>query len=161
MNINATVIVQSLTFFSFVALCRRYIWPSIISVIEQRQIEQQEGAKRARQGEKLLEKAQQQYDLTTHEAHQQYQEILNNAEKEYKKRLGEAIVDGEAAKASLLEQARAEIEQERKKSHSEAADEMAGFIRQALSGILSKLPAEEQLEHMIDEAIQEMPREDS
>ena len=99
--------------------------------------------------------------MTTHEAHQQYQEILNNAEKEYKKRLGEAIVDGEAAKASLLEQARAEIEQERKKSHSEAADEMAGFIRQALSGILSKLPAEEQLEHMIDEAIQEMPREDS
>ena len=51
MNINATVFVQILTFAGFSVLCRIYVWPPILAVIELRQKEQADGLSKARQGE--------------------------------------------------------------------------------------------------------------
>ena len=156
MNINATVIVQVLTFLGFVALCRRFVWPPIMAVIVQRQQEQAEGLQRARQGEKLLEKAQEEYDLKTHSGHQKYQEIIANAQKEYKQRLDDAQADAQLTKQSALKQAATEIAQERQAANQEIADEMSELIHSALTKILGKIPEDIKIDEMIASAVEEI-----
>ena len=37
MNINATLLGQTLAFVLFVAICWRYVWPPIIAIMEERE----------------------------------------------------------------------------------------------------------------------------
>ena len=48
MNINATLIAQALIFTVFVYICYKYVWPSILSIMEEREKKLADGLEAAK-----------------------------------------------------------------------------------------------------------------
>ena len=55
MNINATLISQALIFAVFVYICYRYIWPPILSTMEERENKMAAGLEAAKQAGALID----------------------------------------------------------------------------------------------------------
>ncbi len=101
MNLNATILGQAIAFVLFVIFCMKYVWPPIMAAIEKRQQEIADGLSSAERAKKDLDLAQ------------------ANATDQLKKAKAEAQVIIEQAskrKAQILDEAKAEAEQERNKS---------------------------------------------
>ena len=62
MNINATLISQALIFAVFVYICYRYIWPPILSTMEERENKMAAGLEAAKQADDSLEEAKLTYE---------------------------------------------------------------------------------------------------
>ncbi len=68
MNINATLIGQSLSFLVFVWFCMKFIWPVIRGAMEEREQKIAEGLQAADRANKDLELAQEKADHQLREA---------------------------------------------------------------------------------------------
>ena len=62
MNINATLIAQALVFVVFVAICWKYVWPPIISIMEEREKRISDGLEAAKKADDSLEEAKLAFD---------------------------------------------------------------------------------------------------
>ena len=56
MNINATLLGQTLAFVIFVAICWKYVWPPIIAIMEEREKRIADGLEAAKKADDSLEK---------------------------------------------------------------------------------------------------------
>ena len=81
MNFNATLIGQMITFALFVWVCMKYIWPPLMTVLEERNKRIADGLAAAQQGQKDLEEAQTKVTDSLNDAKTQAQEIINQAQK--------------------------------------------------------------------------------
>ena len=81
MNINATLIGQSIAFAVFVWFCMKFVWPPIIKAIEERQKKIADGLNAGERAQKDLEKAQQEIAEQLKEAKQQAAEIIEQSKK--------------------------------------------------------------------------------
>ena len=64
MNINATLIAQALVMIVFVAICWRYIYPPILSVMQEREKKIADGLEAAKKADDSLEEAKLAYELS-------------------------------------------------------------------------------------------------
>ena len=55
MNFNYTLIGQLLAFILFVWFCMKYVWPPMLQILEEREIEIAEGLEAASRGKRELE----------------------------------------------------------------------------------------------------------
>lgn len=113
MNINATLIGQTIAFILFVAFCMKFVWPPIMQALEARKKTIADGLAAGEKGKYELELATRRAGEVVREAKGQANEILAQAEK----RAGE-VVDAAKGQArteaeGILIAARAEIERER------------------------------------------------
>ncbi|MDB6049375.1 MULTISPECIES: F0F1 ATP synthase subunit B [unclassified Pseudomonas] len=112
MNINATLIGQSVAFFIFVLFCMKFVWPPVIAALHERQKKIADGLDAATRATRDLELAQDKVGHQLREAKAQAAEIIEQAKKR-----GTQIVD-EAREQAVVEadrvkaQARTEIELE-------------------------------------------------
>jgi len=81
MNFNATLIGQMITFVIFVWICMKYIWPPLMTVLEERNKRISDGLAAAQRGQQDLEEAQAKVSDSLKDAKQQAQEIINQAQK--------------------------------------------------------------------------------
>ncbi|ORU91309.1 MAG: F0F1 ATP synthase subunit B [Cycloclasticus sp. symbiont of Poecilosclerida sp. N] len=112
MNINATLIGQTIAFIMFVWFCMKYVWPPIIAALEERKTKIAEGLAAAERGEKEQKLAEKKATKVMHEARIEASDIIDLANV----RAGEMI---EEAKGKAVEEvakvkkgAEVEIEQE-------------------------------------------------
>lgn len=112
MNINATLIVQMITFALFVWFTMRFVWPPIIKALEERQNKIAEGLAAAERGKKELELAQHRAVQELKEAKLQATDIVDKAQKRVAHMLDEAKTTAQQEAARLLQMAQAQIEQE-------------------------------------------------
>ncbi len=112
MNFNATLIGQTITFFVFVWICMKYIWPPLMGILEERTAKISEGLAAAQQGQKDLENAQSKVADSLNDAKSQAQEIINQAQKRANEIVDEAkdIARDEADKIKTA--ATADIDQQ-------------------------------------------------
>ena len=113
MNINATLIGQTIAFILFVAFCMKFVWPPIMKALEERKKTIADGLDAGEKGKYELELATRRAGEVVREAKDQANEILSQAEK----RAGE-VVDAAKGQAKteaegIMLAARAEIERER------------------------------------------------
>ncbi len=112
MNINATLLVQAITFALFIWLTTKLIWPYMLRVIEARQKTIADGLAAAEQGRKSLELSTRQADEEIRKARERAAEIIGQAERRTAQMIEEAKSaaqeEGNREKAA----AKAEIEQE-------------------------------------------------
>lgn len=112
MNINATLIGQSVAFFIFVLFCMKFVWPPVIAALHERQKKIADGLDAASRAARDLELAQDKVGQQLREAKAQAAEIIEQAKKRGNQIVEEAVdkarVDAERVKV----QAQAEIEQE-------------------------------------------------
>ena len=112
MNINLTLIGQTITFFFFVWFCMKYVWPPLVNAMQQRKETIAEGLAAADRGKHEQELAQQKAVEKLQQAKQQASEIISRADRRaaeiVEQAKHEAVEEGSRLKAA----AQAEIEQE-------------------------------------------------
>ena len=93
MDINMTLIGQTIAMAVFVWFCMKYIWPPIMLALDERRQTIADGLSAAEKGQQALAEAQTKFDETVHEARDQAAQILAQANKR------SAEIELEAAKA--------------------------------------------------------------
>ena len=81
MNINLTLIGQSIAFAVFVWFCLRYIWPPILNALDARRTRIADGLAAAEQGLRAKEEAQVRIDEDLQATKEQAREIISNAQR--------------------------------------------------------------------------------
>ena len=112
MNINATIIGQTIAFAFFVWFCMKYVWPPIIGALNERQKKIADGLAAADRASKDLELAQVKAVEELHLAREQAKEILEQANQRATVIVEEAKDEARKEGERLIVAARAEIEQE-------------------------------------------------
>lgn len=112
MNINATLLAQTIMFALFVWFCMKFVWPPIIGALEQRKKQIADGLADAERAKHDLELASKRSAELLREAKEKAGEIIINAEKR-----ASEIIEADKAKAKIegeriIAGAKAEIEQE-------------------------------------------------
>lgn len=141
MNLNYTLIGQSLTFIVFILFCMKYVWPALLSVMEEREKRIADGLEAADRADKDLELAKKKAMEQLREAKEQAAEIVDQANKRATQIVEEAknnaVVEADRVKAA----AEAELNRE----VSAAREDLRQKVSQlALAG------AEKVLESSID-----------
>lgn len=112
MNINATLIGQSVAFFIFVMFCMKYVWPPVISAMRERQKKIADGLDAASRAARDLELAHDKVAQQLREAKTQAAEIIEQAKKRGTQIVDEARDQARVEAERVKAQAQAEIEQE-------------------------------------------------
>ena len=112
MNINLTLLGQSLTFIVFIWFCWKFIWPLLIDAMRERQKTIAEGLESAERAGKDLELAQERATEQMREAKEEAREIIEQARARATQMIeeakGDAVEEGERVKLA----AQADIEQD-------------------------------------------------
>jgi F-type H+-transporting ATPase subunit b len=112
MNLNVTMVAQAVTFFVFIFLCQKYVWPHMLSIIETRQKQIADGLAAGEEGKKSLESASRQAEEAIAQARGRAAEIVAQAEKRVSQMIEEAKTAAKAEGDRELAAAKSEIEQE-------------------------------------------------
>ena len=111
MNINLTLIGQTIAFAFFVWFCLKFVWPPIISALNERKTKIADGLAAAEKGKHDEELAKQRAAEYLKDAKAQAQEIIRQAEKRAAEIVEEAKVAAKAEAERIIHAAHAEIEQ--------------------------------------------------
>jgi F-type H+-transporting ATPase subunit b len=126
-NINATLIGQSLSFLFFVWFCMKFIWPVIRSAMEEREQKIAEGLQAADRASKDLELAQEKATHQLREAKEQAAAIIEQANKRSAQIIDEAKEQARVEGERQLEAAQAEIEQEMNRAREALRGQVAAL----------------------------------
>ncbi|GHA16619.1 F-type H+-transporting ATPase subunit b [Oceanisphaera litoralis] len=143
MNMNATILGQTIAFILFVWFCMKFVWPPLMAAIENRQKEIAEGLSSAERAKKDLALAQNNATEQLKEAKLQSAQIVELANKRKAQIVEDATREAQAEREKILAQAQAEVEAERNRVKEELRKQVAAL---ALVG------AEKILERQIDAA---------
>ncbi|QDP02826.1 F0F1 ATP synthase subunit B [Thalassotalea sp. PS06] len=143
MNMNATLIGESIAFIVFVIFCMKFVWPPIIGAIEERQKTIADGLAAGEKAEKDLELARDNIKAQLKEAKAQAAEIVDAAKKREAQLIEEAADKAKAEREKIIASGHAEIESERNRAREELRQQVA---------VLAVAGAEKILERSIDAA---------
>jgi len=124
-NINLTLFGQSITFIAFIFFCMKYVWPVLISIMEEREKKIADGLQAADRADKDLELAQKKAGETLTGAKQQAADIIEQANKRANQIVEEAKDQARAEGDRLLVKAQADIEQEANRAKEELRSKVA------------------------------------
>ena len=128
MNINMTLIGQSITFAIFVWFCMKFVWPPIIGALEARKKRIADGLAAADRGKHELELASRRASETMQEAKLKAVEIIAQAEKRAVQVIEEAKNAAKDEGDRMIAAARAEIEQDSHRAREALRGEVAALV---------------------------------
>ncbi len=128
MNINMTLIGQSITFAVFVWFCMKFVWPPIVGALEARKKQIADGLAAADRGKHELELASRRASETLHEAKLRAAEIIAQAEKRATQVIEEAKNAARDEGDRMIAAAKAEIEQESHRARETLRGDVAALV---------------------------------
>ena len=138
MDINLTLIGQTIAMIVFVWFCMKFIWPPILEAIEERQKQIEDGLAAADRGEEKLIQARADADGIIADARHQATTILDQAHA----RANEIVADGKAAgvkeRERQLAAAAVEIEQEANRAREELRGQVSAIALAGAEKILNR-----------------------
>lgn len=138
MNINATLIGQSIAFFVFVWFVMKYVWPPIMHALDERKKKIADGLAAAERGKHEQELAQERAKEVLHDAKEQAAGILARAEKRASEIVEEAKDKARAEGDRLLSAANAEIEQEVNRAKEQLRGQVVSLSVAGAAKVLNK-----------------------
>ena len=138
MDINLTLIGQTIAMVVFVWFCMRFIWPPLLEAIEERQQKIEEGLAAADRGEEKLVQAKAEADEIVAEARRQATSILDQANARANEIVAEGKADGAKERERQLAAAKAEIEQEANRAREELRGQVSAIALAGAEKILSR-----------------------
>jgi F-type H+-transporting ATPase subunit b len=138
MDINLTLIGQAIAMTVFVAFCMKFVWPFIMSVIEERQTEIANGLTAAEQGQASLANAKVEVDKIIAAAREQARGIVDQANSRAASIVDQARTDGETERQRQLEAARAEIGVEVNRAREELRGQVAKIAVAGAEKVLAR-----------------------
>lgn len=112
MNINATLIGQSVAFIIFIWFCMKFVWPPVMRALEERKKKIADGLAFSEQADKKLAQAKEEADKHILTAQEHAREIVNKASQRAMMIVDEAKVQAKEEAKRIRLSAQSEIEQE-------------------------------------------------
>jgi F-type H+-transporting ATPase subunit b len=138
MNINLTLIGQSITFAFFVWFTMKFVWPPIMTALHERKKKIADGLAAGEKGKHELGLAQQHAVDVIKEAKNKASEIINLAERRAGEIADEAKVNAKQEADRIVASAQSEIEQETNRAREALRAQMSSLVVSAASKVLSK-----------------------
>ena len=138
MNINATLIGQTLSFFLFVWFCKKYVWPPMVNAMQERQTQIADGLAAAAKGQQAQEVAQQEAAQLISDAKSQAADIVASAEKRGNAVVDEAKTTATSEKERIVASAQAEVEQDVHSAREALRGQVSSIAVAAASKIVNK-----------------------
>ena len=138
MDINMTLLGQTIAMIVFVWFCMKFIWPPILAALEERQAQIEEGLAAADQGQEKLLQAEAKADDVVAEARKQATGILDQAHARANDIVAEGKSDGVKERERQLSAARAEIEQETNRAREELRGQVSAIAIASAEKILMR-----------------------
>ena len=131
MDINLTLLGQTIAMIVFVWFCMKFIWPPIMQAIEERQTQIADGLAAAEKGKQNLDKANAQSEEILTDARKQANTILEQANQRANKIVSEGKSDGVKEREKMLKSAKSEIKQQSNRARAELSGQVVSI---ALAG---------------------------
>ena len=139
MDINlGTLLGQSFAMLVFVWFCMKYIWPPILSAIEERQAQIEEGLAAADKGQESLVKAAAEADEIVADARKQATGILDQAHARANEIVADGKADGVKERDRQLTAAKADVEQETNRAREELRGQVSAIAVASAEKILQR-----------------------
>ena len=138
MNITATLIGQTLTFFVFIWFCMKLVWPPIMNALAERKQLIADGLAAGERGKHELELASKRAAENLREAKGQAAEVIAQAEKRAAQIVEEAKGTAKAEGDRMIAGAKAEIDQEATRARETLREQVAALAVAGAEKILRR-----------------------
>ena len=152
MNINATLLAQAVVMIVFVTICWRYVYPPILSVMQEREKKITEGLEAAKKADDSLEEAKLAFDKELNQAKAEAAEILEKANNRASKIVSDATSKAEVEAEKIMASAATNIENETNKAKEELRQQMSDIIIDTTQKILGDEISKEKHEDILKKA---------
>ena len=125
MNINATLIGQSIAFIMFIWFTKKFVWPLLLKGMEERQARIADGLAAAEQGQKDFADAQEKSTIEINKGKEQAATIISQAQIRGDEIVEEARDLAKKESERIKESAVSEIEQEKEKARQDLRNQVA------------------------------------
>ncbi|MBN1240788.1 MAG: F0F1 ATP synthase subunit B [Gammaproteobacteria bacterium] len=138
MDINLTLLGQTIAMIFFVWFTMKFIWPPIMSAIEARQVAIADGLAAAERGQSDLAQAKTEAEKIVAAAREQARGIVDQASSRANDIVEAAKSEGEAEKQRRLDSARSEIEVEINRARDELRAQVAAIAIAGAERVLAR-----------------------
>lgn len=138
MDINLTLIGQSITFFLFIWFTMKFVWPPITSALNARKAQIADGLAAAEKGKHDEELAKHKIAEQLRDAKAHAQEIIGQAEKRAAEIIDEAKGNAKLEAQRIVVAANAEIEQNVHRAREQLRSQVASLAVAGASRVLKK-----------------------
>ena len=138
MDINLTLIGQTIAMIVFVWFCMKFVWPPILNALEERQKQIEEGLAAADKSQEKLVEAEGEAQGIIADARQQATSILDQAHARANEIVADGKTDGVKERERQLAAAKVEIEQEANRAREELRDQVSAIAIASAEKILNR-----------------------
>jgi F-type H+-transporting ATPase subunit b len=138
MNLNATLLVQAITFAFFIWFCVKFIWPPLTNAIDTRNKKIADGLAEAEKGKLALAEGQKQKDALMREAREQATEMKALNDKQAQAQIDAAKAQAKVEADRIIAAAHAQIEQEKQKAKEQLREQVAALAVAGAEKILKR-----------------------
>ena len=156
MDINLTLIGQTIAMIVFVWFCMKFIWPPVLGAIEERQQKIVEGLAAADKGQERLEQATAEAEEIISEARKQATGILDQAHARANEIVAEGKSGGVKERDRQLAAAKADIEQESNRAREELRTQVSSIAVASAEKILQREIDDKQHQDILGKLAQEL-----
>jgi F-type H+-transporting ATPase subunit b len=156
MNINATLILQSIAMMIFVWFCMKFLWPPLLKAMDERRERIAEGLAASDRADKELEAAKVTADQQIREARDKAGEIVDQANQRHSQILDQAKEDASAERGRQVTAGEAEIVQAANQAREELRKSVASLAVLGASQILGKEVDADTHRELLDKLIAEI-----
>jgi F-type H+-transporting ATPase subunit b len=147
---------QAIVMIVFVAICWKYIYPPILSVMKEREKRISDGLEAAKKADDSLEEAKLAFDKELDQAKAEAAEILEKANARASQIVSDASSKAEAEAEKILTSASTTIENEKNKAKEELREQMSEIIIDTTQKILGDEISKEKHEEILKKAAEEL-----
>jgi F-type H+-transporting ATPase subunit b len=137
-DINLTIIGQTIAMIVFVWFCMKFVWPPLVAMMEERQTTIADGLAAAEKGAASLKDAESEVASLLEDARGQARDIIDQAGRRANDLVAQGKKDGQAEKERQLVSANAEIEQELNRVRNELRGQVSAIAVAGAEKILRR-----------------------
>ncbi len=156
MNMNATLILQSIAMMVFVWFCMKFIWPPLLKAMDERRAKIADGLAASDRAEKALADANQEVEEQIKEARDKAHEIVEQANQRHGQILDQAKDDAVGERQRQVSAGEAEISQSANQAREELRATVASLAVLGARQILEKEVDEDTHRELLDKLIAEI-----
>jgi len=138
MNLNATLLVQAISFEFLIWFCVKFIWPPLTNAIDERNRKIADGLAEAEKGRAALAEGEKQKAVMLKEARDAAGEIKLANEKQAQAQIDEAKAQARIEADRLIAAAHAQIAQEQQKAREQLREHVAALAVAGAEKILKR-----------------------
>ena len=156
MNINATLILQSMAMLIFVWFCMQVVWPPILKALDERRTRIADGLAASDRAEKALEEANQKVDAEIKAAREKAHDIIEQANQRHSQILEQAKDDAMGERQRQVAAGEAEITLSANQAREDLRATVANLAVLGASRILEKEIDADAHRELLDKLIAEI-----